>query len=98
MTTLFSKLSPVKPAIESLGIVKSHYECNVLQKTVPVLSELVALEVVGQREKEVSMKHPNTDWILVVHEGSPDAPDKPFRNHYGVRVTITKKWTERTNT
>jgi len=44
------------------------------------------------------MKHPNTDWILVVHEGSPDAPDKPFRNHYGVRVTITKKWTERTNT
>jgi len=47
MTTLFSKLSPVKPAIESLGIVKSHYECNVLQKTVPVLSELVALEVVG---------------------------------------------------
>jgi catechol 2,3-dioxygenase-like lactoylglutathione lyase family enzyme len=87
MTTLFSKLSPVKPAIESLGIVKGHYECNFLEKTVSVLSELLALEVVGQREKEVSMQHPNTDWILVVHEGGPDAPDKPFRNHYGVRVT-----------
>ena len=33
------------------------------------------------------MKHPNTEWLLVVHENGPDAPDKPFRNHYGVRVT-----------
>ena len=32
------------------------------------------------------MKHPNTDWLLVVHESGPDVPDKPFRNHYGVRV------------
>ena len=86
MTTSFSKLSPIKPAIESLGIVKGHYECNFLEKTVPVLSELLALEAVGQREQEVIMKHPNTDWLLVVHESGPDAPDKPFRNHYGVRV------------
>ena len=86
MTTSFSKLSPIKPAIESLGIVKGHYECNFLEKTVPVLSELLALKAVGQREKEVMMKHPNTDWLLVVHESGPDAPDKPFRNHYGVRV------------
>jgi catechol 2,3-dioxygenase-like lactoylglutathione lyase family enzyme len=33
------------------------------------------------------LKHPNTDWLLVVHQGSADAPDKPQRNHYGVRVT-----------
>jgi len=75
-----------KPAIESLGIVKGHYECNFIEQTVPVLSELVALEVVESGKKQVTMKHPNTDWLLVVHESGPDVRDKPFRNHYGVRV------------
>jgi len=75
-----------KPAIESLGIVKGHYECNYLEKTLPVLSELLALEVVNSGARQVTMKHPNTDWLLVVHESGPDVPDKPFRNHYGVRV------------
>ena len=87
MAAHFSKIKPANSAIESLGIVKGHYECNFLDTTVPVLSELLALEVVEQREKEVTMKHPNTAWLLVVHESGPDAPDKPFRNHYGVRVT-----------
>ena len=86
MAIQFPNLRSANPAIESLGIVKGHYECNSLEKTVPVLSELLALEVVARRETEVTMKHPNTDWLLVVHESGPDAPDKPFRNHYGVRV------------
>ncbi len=34
--------------------------------------------IVDQREKEVTMKHPNTDWLLVVHEGGPDAPISHF--------------------
>ena len=38
-----------KPAVESLGIIKGHYECNYLDQTVPVLSELLALEVVAKR-------------------------------------------------
>jgi hypothetical protein len=87
MVAYFSKIKPAHSAIEPLGIVKGHYECNYLETTVPVLSELLALEVVEQREKEVTMKHPNTDWLLVIHESGPDVPDKPFRNHYGVRVT-----------
>jgi len=80
-----------KPAVESLGIVKGHYECNYLEQTVPVLSELLALEVVDRGDKEVTMKHPNTDWLLVVHESGPNVPDKPFRNHYGVRVTDNRE-------
>jgi catechol 2,3-dioxygenase-like lactoylglutathione lyase family enzyme len=76
-----------KPAVEPLGIVKGHYECNYLEQTVPLLTELLALEVVARSNNEVTMKHPNTDWLLVVHESGPDVPDKPFRNHYGVRVT-----------
>jgi catechol 2,3-dioxygenase-like lactoylglutathione lyase family enzyme len=76
-----------KPAVESLGINKGHYECNFLDETVPVLSQLLALEVVERQGKQATMKHPNTDWLLVVHENGPGVPDKPFRNHYGVRVT-----------
>ena len=75
-----------KPAVASLGITKGHYECNYLDQTVPVLSELLALEAVARGDKEVTMKHPNTDWLLVVHESGAAVPDKPFRNHYGVRV------------
>jgi catechol 2,3-dioxygenase-like lactoylglutathione lyase family enzyme len=80
-------MNPVKPAIESLGITKGHYECNFLDETVSVLSHLLGLEVVERRGKQATMKHPNTEWLLVVHESGPDAPEKPFRNHYGVRVT-----------
>lgn len=87
MTTLSSKLRPANPAIESLGIIKGHYECNSLETTVPVLSELLALEVVERHENEIIMKHPNTEWLLVIHESGPEVSDKPFRNHYGVRVT-----------
>jgi catechol 2,3-dioxygenase-like lactoylglutathione lyase family enzyme len=77
----------VKPAIESLGIVHGHYECRFLDETVPVLSHLLALEVVDRKDRQVTIKHPNTDWRLIVHESGPDAPDKPQRNHYGVRVS-----------
>jgi catechol 2,3-dioxygenase-like lactoylglutathione lyase family enzyme len=87
MTLLTSKLRPTNPAIESLGIIKGHYECNFLETSVPVLSQLLALEVVERHENEVIMKHPNTEWLLVVHESGAEVPDKPFRNHYGVRVT-----------
>ncbi|HVO95660.1 MAG TPA: VOC family protein [Terriglobales bacterium] len=75
-----------KAAVESLGIVNGHYECHFLEESVPVLAELLALEVVARGDRQVTMKHPNTDWLLVVHESGPDVPDKPFRNHYGVRV------------
>ena len=32
------------------------------------------------------MKHPNTGWKLIVHQGGTEVKDKPERNHYGVRV------------
>ncbi|HEY7555102.1 MAG TPA: VOC family protein [Candidatus Binatia bacterium] len=75
------------PILRPLAISHGHYECRDLHETVPVLSHLLALEVIHRRDKQVTMKHPNTGWLLVVHEGGPDAPDKPQRNHYGVRVT-----------
>jgi hypothetical protein len=33
------------------------------------------------------LKHPNTGWKLILHEGGADVQDKPERNHYGVRVS-----------
>ena len=33
------------------------------------------------------LKHPNTGWKLIVHEGGAEVKDKPERNHYGVRVS-----------
>lgn len=73
--------------VKPLGITHGHYECRDLNETVPVLSHLLALEVVERGNKTVTLKHPNTEWLLVVHQGNSNAPDKPQRNHYGVRVT-----------
>src|SRR5262249_62290254 len=69
------------------GLICGHYECRSFDQTLPILSDLLALEVVGENSSEKILKHPNTGWRLVIHENGPDAPIKPMRNHYGVRGT-----------
>jgi catechol 2,3-dioxygenase-like lactoylglutathione lyase family enzyme len=72
----------LKPA----GLTHGHYECRSLEQTLPVLTGLLAMQVVERRDKEALVKHPNTDWHLVVREAGAEAGDKPHNNHYGVRV------------
>ena len=72
--------------LKPIALVNGHYECRSLKQTVPILTDLLALEVVEENRGEVTLKHPNTDWLLIFHEGGAQAPDKPLRNHYGVRV------------
>jgi catechol 2,3-dioxygenase-like lactoylglutathione lyase family enzyme len=72
--------------INPAGIVSGHYECRSLDETVPIFTDVLALEPVGQSGNEMIFKHPNTPWKLIVHEGGPNIADKPLRNHYGVRV------------
>ena len=72
--------------IKPIALKRAHYECRALNETLPVMTDLLALEVVQQRRGQATLKHPNTDWELVVHEGEPDAVDKPHLHHYGVRV------------
>jgi catechol 2,3-dioxygenase-like lactoylglutathione lyase family enzyme len=72
--------------LKPTGLIRGHYECRSFDQTIPILNELVALEVVGEKNNEKILKHPNTGWRLVVHENGA-APIKPMRNHYGVRVT-----------
>ena len=77
--------------LKPIGLVSGHYECRSLEGTVPVLQEFLALEVVRENGKEVVMKHPNTGWLLVVHEGGPAVQDKNRLHHYGVRVATNQE-------
>jgi catechol 2,3-dioxygenase-like lactoylglutathione lyase family enzyme len=70
--------------------VHGHYECRSLKQTVPILEELLALEIVSHGSGNMTMKHPNTDWLLALHE-TPGAPDKPHYHHYGVRVATDQE-------
>src|SRR5499433_982235 len=77
----------LKPA----GLIRGHYECRSFKETVPILTKLLAFDVEAEAKGEKVLKHPNTAWRLVMHEGGPDAPIKPMRNHYGVRVTTNEE-------
>ena len=77
--------------IKSIGLTHGHYECRSFKETIPVLQEILAFEKVGEADRSIVMKHPNTGWLLVVHEGGSDAPDKPRLNHYGVRVATNRE-------
>ena len=72
--------------IKPKGLISGHYECRSLDDTLPVFTDLLAMEVLERKAGEATLKHPNTQWRLVVHEGGPRAPDKGFDNHYGFRV------------
>ena len=73
--------------LKPVGLVETHMECRSLRETIPVLIDLLAFEKVTEDDGHVSVKHPNSAWRLVVHEGGPDAPEKEMLNHWGVRVT-----------
>ena len=72
--------------LKTTGLIAGHYECRSFGETLPVFTDLLAMVIVEQRPGEATLKHPNTDWRLIVHEGGPDAPEKTFDNHYGFRV------------
>lgn len=68
------------------GLVSGHYECRFLAETLPVFTDLLAMTVESCEGGIATLKHPNTEWRLVVHEGGAAAPEKTFDNHYGFRV------------
>lgn len=72
--------------LKPVGLTHGHYECRALDETLPVLTDLLAMQVVERSAGCAVLRHPNTAWQIVVHEGGPDAPDKPHNNHYGFRV------------
>jgi catechol 2,3-dioxygenase-like lactoylglutathione lyase family enzyme len=73
--------------IQPTGLVHGHCECRYLDESVPVLSSVLALDVIERDNNIAMLKHPNTGWKLILHEGGAEVKDKPERNHYGVRVS-----------
>lgn len=72
--------------LKPIGLINGHYECRFLDETLPIFTDLLALEILERKDKQAVLKHPNTEWRLVVHEGGPGAANKPHSNHYGFRV------------
>ncbi|MGH7927937.1 MAG: hypothetical protein ACREQV_09100, partial [Candidatus Binatia bacterium] len=77
--------------LRPVGITEGHYECRSLDETLPIFTDLLAAEIVERTEKQAVVKHPNTVWRLVIHEGGPDSKNKPHSNHYGFRVANSKE-------
>jgi len=77
--------------LKPIGMTEGHYECRSLEETLPIFTELLAAEVVERSEKQAVVKHPNTKWRLVIHEGGPDSKNKPHTNHYGFRIANSKE-------
>ena len=77
--------------LKPIGLIETHMECRYLKETIPVLTDLLAFGIVSEGDGQMTLKHPNTDWRLVVHEGGPDAPEKEMHNHYGVRVATQQE-------
>jgi catechol 2,3-dioxygenase-like lactoylglutathione lyase family enzyme len=72
--------------IHTTGLAATHMECRNLQESLAVMTDLLAFEKIAEKSGEATLKHPNTHWLLVLHEAGPDAPAKPMHNHWGVRV------------
>ena len=76
--------------IHPVALSATHMECRNLQDSMTVMTELLAFQPVSERKPaETTLKHPNSPWVLVLHEAGPDAPAKPMHNHWGVRVRTT---------
>jgi catechol 2,3-dioxygenase-like lactoylglutathione lyase family enzyme len=75
--------------VKPIALSATHMECRNLKESMAVMTELLAFEKVSEKPREATLKHPNTDWLLVLHEAGADAPAKPMHNHWGVRVMTT---------
>jgi hypothetical protein len=47
------------------GLIRGHYECRSFDQTLPILNNILGLEVVREKNGEKTLKHTNTDWRLV---------------------------------
>src|ERR1044072_6995869 len=77
--------------LKPIGMTEGHYECGSLDELLPIFPDVLAAEVIERSKKKAVVKHPNTKWRLVIHEGGPDSKNKPHTNHYGFRVSNSKE-------
>jgi catechol 2,3-dioxygenase-like lactoylglutathione lyase family enzyme len=77
--------------INPIGFSETHMECRNLKDSMAVMIDLLAFEKISENSREATLKHPNSPWVLVLHEAGPEAPAKPMHNHWGVRVQTTEE-------
>lgn len=77
--------------IKPIALSATHMECRNLRDSMAVMTDLLAFETISEKAREAALKHPNSPWLLVLHDAGPDAPAKPMHNHWGVRVTTTEE-------
>jgi catechol-2,3-dioxygenase len=80
-----------KGMIKPVALSATHMECRNLTESMAVMTDLLAFEKIAEKPGEATLKHPNTHWLLVIHEAGPDAPTKQMHNHWGVRVATTQE-------
>jgi catechol 2,3-dioxygenase-like lactoylglutathione lyase family enzyme len=83
--------SSMNSVIHPTGLIHGHSECRYLDETIPVLTQVLALDLIERDGGQAILKHPNTGWKLILHEGGAEVKDKPERNHYGVRVSNNRE-------
>ena len=64
--------------LKPIGITEGHYECRSLEETLPIFTDLLNAEVIERTAEKAVVKHPNTKWRLVIHEGGANAKNKPL--------------------
>jgi catechol 2,3-dioxygenase-like lactoylglutathione lyase family enzyme len=75
--------------VKPIALSATHMECRNLQESMAVMTELLAFVKLTEKPGEATLKHPNSPWLLVLHESGADAPVKQMHNHWGVRVMTT---------
>jgi hypothetical protein len=83
--------------LKTTGLVAGHYECRSLDETLPVFTDLMAMKVIERKPGEATVKHPHTDWKLIVHEGGPSAPEKTLTTTTAFASPATRKLKQRGN-
>jgi len=83
--------SPEPKMVNPLALAATHMECRNLQDSMAVMTELLAFQPILEKPAEPTLRHPNSPWVLMLHEAGPDAPAKPMHNHWGVRVRTTEE-------
>lgn len=77
--------------IQPTALARTHMECRDIRESLAVMTELLAFEKLSEANGEATLKHPNSPWVLVLHDAGPDAPAKPMHNHWGVRVATKQE-------
>src|SRR5262245_37319590 len=77
--------------VKTVALSWAHMETRSLEDTAAVLTDLLAFERIGEAPDGIVLKHPNTPWVMTVHDGGADAREKASGNHYGVRVVVKEE-------